>query len=365
MKKFDEIKKNIDCNWKKLLENNPEIHRKQAEDRINVKYNEAHSTIPLINSKQEGNKNHLNGTKFVGPLTTRPKKSKVGPKQLHAKPERHRETEDDRKRVKFDVPKYLEAHPEIHEKPEKVGKRNQKRVKLEVPKPPENDKEKNNPEIWFDDVDEIYLERKPTSLDPSVSSAENPLVKAGAFDGLTRVVAMDCEMVGVGDDGEDSILARVSIVNHFGMCVYDKFVKPTEEVTDYRTAVSGIRPSDVRNGEEFKMVQKEVSDILRNRILVGHAIQNDLKVLFLPHPRKNIRDTSRYKPFRKLFNGRNPSLKNLSEQLLGVKVQTGEHNSVQDAQAAMRLYTMHLKRWEGELKNQRKGKRTEAVPKLS
>ncbi len=67
---------------------------------------------------------------------------------------------------------------------------------------------------------------------------------------LTRAVAMDCEMVGVGSDGEDSILARVSIVNHFGKCIYDKYVKPTERVTDYRTAVSGIRPADIENGQD-------------------------------------------------------------------------------------------------------------------
>jgi len=66
---------------------------------------------------------------------------------------------------------------------------------------------------------------------------------------LTRVVAIDCEMVGVGPDGEDSILARVSIVNQFGKCIYDKYVRPTEEVTDYRTAVSGIRPEDIKDGE--------------------------------------------------------------------------------------------------------------------
>lgn len=65
---------------------------------------------------------------------------------------------------------------------------------------------------------------------------------------LTRAVAMDCEMVGVGPKGEDSIVARVSIVNQFGKCVYDKYVKPTEKVTDYRTAVSGIRPQNINTG---------------------------------------------------------------------------------------------------------------------
>jgi len=65
---------------------------------------------------------------------------------------------------------------------------------------------------------------------------------------VTKVIGMDCEMVGVGDDGKESILARVSVVNQYGCCVYDKFVKPTERVTDYRTKVSGVRRADLVNG---------------------------------------------------------------------------------------------------------------------
>ena len=108
---------------------------------------------------------------------------------------------------------------------------------------------------------------------------EDPLVKNKSFTGFTKAIAMDCEMVGVGYTGSESILARVSIVNHFGHCIYDRYVKPREKVTDYRTAVSGIRPSDIENANDFKTVQKEVSDILNNRILVGHAIRHDLKVI--------------------------------------------------------------------------------------
>ena len=64
---------------------------------------------------------------------------------------------------------------------------------------------------------------------------------------------MDCEMVGVGD-GQESILARVSIVNHDGHPLYDTFVKPREVVTDYRTFVSGVRPEDLENGESDALV---------------------------------------------------------------------------------------------------------------
>ncbi|NXA19479.1 REXO4 exonuclease, partial [Ibidorhyncha struthersii] len=219
-------------------------------------------------------------------------------------------------------------------------------------------------EIWFDDVDPKDIEaaigpeaakiaRRNLGLETGQSkqSVEQVLVKEKASEGLTRAVAMDCEMVGVGPKGEDSIVARVSLVNQFGKCIYDKYVKPTEEVTDYRTAVSGIRPENINTGEDFKTVQKEVADILNGRILVGHALRNDLKVLFLDHPKKKIRDTQRYKPFRQRVKTVRPSLKLLCERLLNVKVQTSEHCSIQDAQAAMRLYTLEKKKWEAAVKN--------------
>jgi len=215
------------------------------------------------------------------------------------------------------------------------------------------------PEIWFDVKDETLLDPQDRPSASGIVDVEgntvrkSTLVKETAYQGLTKAVGMDCEMVGVGFKGEESVLARVSIVNHFGHCVYDKYVKPREKVTDYRTHVSGIRPADIADGCDFKDVQKEVSDIMNGRVLVGHSIKNDLKVLFLTHPKRMIRDTSLYKPFRAAFNGKTPSLKNLSARFLGVSVQEGEHSSVQDAQATMRLYTMFKKDWEREIVNLR------------
>ncbi|XP_020313150.1 RNA exonuclease 4 [Oncorhynchus kisutch] len=230
-----------------------------------------------------------------------------------------------------------------------------KKVEVEEKKPTESD-------MWFDDVDPDDIEatvgteaadimRKiQGTRKTDAQTTESALVKDRAFEGLTKAVAMDCEMVGVGPDGEDSIVARVSLVNQFGKCIYDKFVKPTEKVTDYRTAVSGIRPDDIKNGENVKTVQKEVAEILQGRTLVGHAIHNDLKILFLDHPKKRIRDTQKYKPFKKIVKSGRPSLKLLCREILGVKVQQGEHSSVQDAQATMRLYTVVKKHWEAEIK---------------
>jgi RNA exonuclease 4 len=55
-------------------------------------------------------------------------------------------------------------------------------------------------------------------------------------------------MVGVGIDGAESSLARVSIVNFYGAILLDEFVRQRERVVDYRTQFSGIRASDMVEG---------------------------------------------------------------------------------------------------------------------
>jgi len=160
-------------------------------------------------------------------------------------------------------------------------------------------------------------------------------------------------MVGIHPDGQGNMLARVSIVNSKGETIYDKFVKPTNIVTDYRTPVSGIRPEDIKNGEVFTKVKKEVQQILKNKLLVGHAVSNDVKVLRISHPKHMIRDTSTYWQFKQLTEGRTPGLKQLTLHFLGANIQEGEHNSVQDAKAALQLYMLARKDWELILKKRR------------
>lgn len=55
-------------------------------------------------------------------------------------------------------------------------------------------------------------------------------------------------MVGVGPEGVESSLARVSLVNFYGYVILDAFVKQRERVVDYRTRWSGIRSQDMVKG---------------------------------------------------------------------------------------------------------------------
>lgn len=217
--------------------------------------------------------------------------------------------------------------------------------------------------IWFDvdksllpDAEESTTGDKDSRADDSVQITDEFMEEKNVK--ITKTIAIDCEMVGVGENGKDSILARVSLVNTAGQCFYDKHVVPTEKVTDYRTAVSGVRPDDLKeeNGAiSFTRVQKEVTEFLDGRILVGHAVHNDLQVLFVSHPKKKTRDTQKNKLFRRMHKsiGSLASLKNLAKLLLGLDIQQGEHSSVKDAQVTMRLYTTFKKEWEADLHNRK------------
>ena len=164
------------------------------------------------------------------------------------------------------------------------------------------------------------------------------------------MIALDCEMVGVGYEGKESALARVSIINTYGEIIYDKYVKPIEKVTDFRTPVSGITAENLQNAPEFTSVQAEVSEIIQGRTLVGHSLKNDLKQLMLGHPKKRLRDTSTFSIFRQLNKGNTPSLRKLAKEILGLDIQIGEHSSVEDARACMQLYNRFKKEWESSLR---------------
>ena len=170
-------------------------------------------------------------------------------------------------------------------------------------------------------------------------------------------------MVGAGVDGRKSILARVSVVNEDGNVVLDTFVSPTEYVVDYRTQVSGVRPSDLKGAPGFKEIQLKMANILKGRTLIGHALKNDLKCLFLDHPKSKTRDTALFRPLTRplraneraqdsgIARGRGSrSLKELCASHLGLEIQGGEHSSVDDARAALLLYKKCEVAWERELR---------------
>ncbi|KAI2619187.1 ribonuclease H-like domain-containing protein [Hypoxylon sp. NC1633] len=174
----------------------------------------------------------------------------------------------------------------------------------------------------------------------SLEAAGPPRVNEGLAPGIEvgKYVALDCEMVGIGDEGRESALARVSLVDFHGRQVYDSFVRPREYVTDWRTHITGLTPRMLPSARDFSEVQATVADLLKTRIVVGHDIRHDLAALELGHPSGHIRDTARFAGYRKYGHGPKPALRVLAREVLGVEIQTGHHSSIEDARVAMLLF---------------------------
>ncbi|KAL8348290.1 hypothetical protein RB598_001547 [Gaeumannomyces tritici] len=168
---------------------------------------------------------------------------------------------------------------------------------------------------------------------------------------LGKYVGIDCEMVGVGDGGHESALARVSLVDFHGAQVYDSLVRPRQHVTDWRTHVSGVGPRDMAAARPFADVQAQVAALLAGRIIVGHDVKHDLAALELDHPHRAVRDTAKFSGFKKYGHGPKPALRVLSREILGLEIQDGTHSSIEDARVAMLLFRRYKSQFDVECMN--------------
>lgn len=83
-----------------------------------------------------------------------------------------------------------------------------------------------------------------------------------------------------------------------------------------------------------------VAPLLRDKILVGHALFNDLAALGHRHTYEDVRDTALFYPLRARVgctqDGVFPPLKALARDVLGTEIQDGEHDPVRTARQARR-----------------------------
>ena len=90
-------------------------------------------------------------------------------------------------------------------------------------------------------------------------------------------------------------------MDYRGSVVYEAYVLPTNPVTDYRPSTTGIQPQDLTpanssysrsnscgsnscaaltlssaDARRFSDVQRQVADIIRGKVIVGHSLWLDL-----------------------------------------------------------------------------------------
>jgi RNA exonuclease 4 len=98
--------------------------------------------------------------------------------------------------------------------------------------------------------------------------------------------------------------------------------------------------------------RSRVLELLEGKILVGHALKNDLHALGITHPWYDTRDTAKYEPFMKIRFDDGilwpRKLKELAKDKLGRDVQKlgASHSAFEDAKTALDLYKLVRLKWE-------------------
>ncbi|KIK68048.1 hypothetical protein GYMLUDRAFT_36869 [Collybiopsis luxurians FD-317 M1] len=192
----------------------------------------------------------------------------------------------------------------------------------------------------------VFYESEPETLHlrHAFSQLESTFSPISSSVGLLDVAALDCEMIYTTGGMR---VARVSVVDGSANQVFDELVRMDEgvEILDFSTRFSGITP------EMYERAVLPLSSILeslnalisKDTILIGHALENDLKALRLVHHR--VVDTvllyphARGAPYRR-------SLRDLAREHLNLTIQVGGgstgHSSLEDAIATLDLVRLYL-----------------------
>eukprot|EP01135_Chromosphaera_perkinsii_P008462 Nk52_evm30s1360 gene=Nk52_evmTU30s1360 len=166
-------------------------------------------------------------------------------------------------------------------------------------------------------------------------------------------VALEREEAQIRCDGTRSTLkpsqmclARVSVVRGQGAldgvpCI-DDYIATNEHIVDYLTEFSGICPGDLdpavstKNLTTLKAVYMKLRYLVdQGCVFVGHGLKKDFRTINLLVPPSQVVDTVE---LFYLERQRRISLKFLAWFFLGIDIQTGNHDSIEDSHSALMLY---------------------------
>ena len=215
-----------------------------------------------------------------------------------------------------------------------------------------------------------FLKSNPSSVSPILSPSIHPVIPLQRYENIGSgfMCALDAEFVSLQEelvefksDGSKTVkrpsrlhLARVSILRgegfHEGKPFIDDYIVPKEEIQDYLTQFSGIKPGDLdpktsrKRLLHLKTVYKKIRWLIDlGCIFVGHGLKKDLRIISnsiinvdIHIPSHQIIDTVdlyHLKQYQRFL-----SLKYLAFKVLRKHIQTESHDSIEDALTSLELY---------------------------
>ncbi|CAB3374892.1 Hypothetical predicted protein [Cloeon dipterum] len=179
---------------------------------------------------------------------------------------------------------------------------------------------------------------KPNGYNPSNPKYVVAISTSNGTGSYPVALALDCEMcaTSLGDE-----VTRVTVVDQKCSVVYDSLVWTEAPIIDYKTNKSGITEEMLLNGptKQLSEVHDDLLNLIKSdTILIGHGVDNDLRVLKMHHDL--LVDTSvEFRDTTEVSFVKRRSLKHLAYEYLHKVIQNSEggHDSAEDAKTCIEL----------------------------